>query len=106
MGRPDFEQTFRRAIFPATQLAATGAVYAQGKQGMVTVFSLTAGVDAATAVVRTGGATGTIIAAISAAIGTTQPVSYPAGLYFSDGVHVTLTGTAPAFDTVGVADDA
>lgn len=105
MGRPDFEQTFRRAVAPS-QITATGDIYAQGKQGLVTSFVLTAGVDAATAEIKDGGSGGTIVASISAALGTSQQVEYPAGMWFSDGLYVTLTGTSPTLDVVGVADDA
>jgi len=59
---------------------------------------LCAGVDAATAVLRSGGAGGTIICKLSVAA--TLSVSWsiaPDDVLFADPLHVTLTGTTPQF---------
>ena len=104
MGRLDLEAAFRRAVESQGTVSATGDVVAQDNQGVVTLLTLTAGVDAATAIVRTGGASGTVLCNISAPIGTTVAVPFPAGMLYTDGIHVTLTGTAPKFDTVACVD--
>lgn len=55
---------------------------------------LTGGADAATAVIKAGGSSGTVILTVAAAIATT--VSVPiADVYCAGGIHVTLTGTTP-----------
>ena len=105
MSLSDLDYLFRRAVSPA-QFASTGQVYGTDKNGMVTSFTLTAGVDAATAVVREGGASGRIVATISALGATSRQVIYPAGLIYFGGLHLTLTGSAPTFDVVGVSDSA
>lgn len=105
MGLSDLAYLFSRANQPTHVAATPTQVYATTKRGMVTALNLTAGVDAATAVVRDGDGSGTIIASLSAAAGTSQPESFPAGMIFTAGLHVTLTGTAPTLDVVGVGDD-
>lgn len=58
--------------------------------------SLTGGSDAATVVVRAGGAAGTVILTLKAATATTAPQAAFGRLYCGAGIHVTVTGTAPA----------
>lgn len=60
---------------------------------------LTAAADAATAVVRRGGASGTVVLSIKAAIGATVPVDV-GGALCAAGIHVTLTGTGPTCTVV------
>ena len=55
---------------------------------------LSGGADAATAVIKAGGSSGTTILTVKAAIATT--VSVPiADVYCAGGIHVTITGTTP-----------
>lgn len=61
---------------------------------------LTGGSDAATAVVKAGGSGGTTILTVKAATATTVAVPLNADVICSGGIHVTLTGTAPAFTAV------
>ena len=60
---------------------------------------LTGGSDAATAVIRQGGSSGTVVLSIKAATATTQPVVVT-DADCSNGIHVTLTGTAPTCTVV------
>lgn len=55
---------------------------------------LSGGADAATAVIKAGGSSGTTILTVKAAIATTVPVSLP-DVLCSGGIHVTITGTTP-----------
>lgn len=104
--RGDREYTLLRAQQPVAEISATGDVWAQGKQGLATVLRLVAGAaEAATAVFRTGGSGGTVVWTLSAPAGWTDETPFPAGLRFSDGFHVTLTGADAAVNAVGVADD-
>lgn len=57
---------------------------------------LTGGSDAATVVVRAGGSGGTVILTLKAAINTTAPQAVFGRVYCGAGIHVTVTGTAPA----------
>lgn len=72
--------------------AATGAVTAASSRLRSVV--LTGGSDAATAVIRKGGASGTVILSVKAATATTVPVPL-SGSWCEGGIHVTLTGTGP-----------
>lgn len=56
---------------------------------------LTAAGDAASAVVKAGGSSGTTILTVKAATGLTESVRLSDALC-SGGIHVTLTGTTPA----------
>lgn len=77
-----------------TAVAATGDITTATAHLREVV--LTGGSDAATAVVKAGGSSGTTILTIKAAIATTVPVVLT-DVLCSGGIHVTLTGTAPAF---------
>jgi hypothetical protein len=57
---------------------------------------LTGGSDAATVVVRAGGSGGTVILTLKAATATTAPPAVFGRAYCGSGIHVTVTGTAPA----------
>jgi hypothetical protein len=80
---------------PPARLTATGTALATQK-GFLYAVVLNGGSDAATAVVRDGGAGGTIIASLKAQAGTTASFT-PTGfaLPFATDVHVTITGTVP-----------
>jgi hypothetical protein len=58
---------------------------------------LTAGADAATVTIRTGGASGTILCKLGAAIGLSQQRVFVSGVPYSN-LHVTVTGTTPVWD--------
>ena len=60
-------------------------------------FHLAGGSDAATAVVRDGGATGPIRVKLAAPIGDNDSLSNAKGYRFTKNVHVTITGTSPVF---------
>lgn len=72
-------------------IAATG--YAVSGPAVVTNFHLAAGSDAATAVIRDGGALGPIRAKLAAVAGGND--DYRGCFRFTSDVHVTLTGTSP-----------
>lgn len=73
------------------QATATVSANAQGFCGVI----VTAGADAATAVVRSGGATGSIIATLNAALGTTESITLDWPIGVNGDLHVTVTGTTP-----------
>lgn len=56
---------------------------------------LTAGVDAASATIRAGGAGGAVLLVVKAAIGLTQSVNLGSAAAFPGGIHVTVGGTTP-----------
>lgn len=62
--------------------------------------TVTAGVDAATATVRAGGAAGTVLLVVKAAIGATESVNLGADAQFAGGIHVTVGGTTPDISLV------
>lgn len=64
-------------------------------QGRVTCVVLTGGSDAATLVLKDGGASGTTKVTIKAAINTTVVVPLR-GANFSTDIYADITGTAPA----------
>lgn len=61
---------------------------------------LTGGSDAASAVVKAGGSSGTTILTVKVAASTTVAVPLNADVVCSGGIHVTLTGTSPAFTAI------
>ena len=73
-------------------VTATGTVDA----GVGEVFSvhMKGGADAATAVWRTGGSGGTVIAALGCAANTSVNHRFAGGIPYSN-LHVTVTGTTP-----------
>jgi hypothetical protein len=79
----------------SVSLAATGAI--DSGDGWLLSCSITSAADAATAVIRTGGASGTIICKLAAPIGTTAERQFMSGIPYSN-LHVTITGTSPVFD--------
>lgn len=60
---------------------------------------LTAGADAATATIRAGGASGTVILVVNAALTATVSVALT-DVYCAGGIHVTITGTTPSCSVV------
>lgn len=75
-------------------VAATGDITT--KDAWLRSVTLTGGSDAATAVVRAGGSGGTVILTLKAAAATTAPPALFGRAFCGTGIHVTLTGTAPA----------
>lgn len=104
MSRSDSENILLSARVPFTEATATGDIYAEGKKGLVTELTLTAGADVATATFREGGSGGTVLHVISAPANTSVPVDFPSGMLFQDGLHVTLTGTSPSVTGVGFVE--
>lgn len=74
----------------ATQVSATGDVTTD--RSLLDAVVLTGGSAASTCTVRAGGASGTVIATVKAAIDTTVTVPLD-GVFCSGGIHVTLAGT-------------
>lgn len=81
----------------ARSINATATGQLDAGQGFVLSFGLCAGADAATAVLRTGGASGTIVGKLACAANTSDSRTFISGVPYSD-LHVTLTGTAPNFE--------
>lgn len=76
----------------ATAAITTATSYLRG-------VTLTGAADAAVAVVRAGGASGTVILTVKAAIATTSHVDVASAIC-AEGIHVTITGTTPACTVV------
>lgn len=66
-------------------------------RGFLLSANLCAGSDAATAVVRSGGASGTILCKLGAAAGLSSGRTFASGVPYSD-LHATLSGTSPTLD--------
>lgn len=75
-------------------VTATGDVVAQGNPRIVGGVLLTAGSDAATLTLKTGGSSGATLLVIKAAANTSRSV-FLGGMQFHDGIHATLAGTDP-----------
>lgn len=82
------------SIARSTPITATGTAIAAGP-GVFYGAKLAAGADAATAVIRDGGASGIILAKLAAAAGTGDAFVPSCGIAFTTDLHVTLTGTSP-----------
>lgn len=80
----------------ARALPATATGTLDSREGALLSIQITAGADAATATLRTGGAGGTIIGKVGAAIGLSASHTYASGVPYSN-LHVTITGTTPVF---------
>jgi hypothetical protein len=78
----------------AVRRTTTGTLVSAGP-GFLRGVQLNGGSDAATAIVRDGGASGTIIGSVKAAAGATVAVSYPCLVPFVTDLHLTVTGTSP-----------
>lgn len=76
---------------------ATATATLEAGVGTISGACLLGGVDAATAVIRTGGSGGTIIGSIGVAAGISANwIPGDAEVRFSN-LHVTITGTTPKF---------
>lgn len=83
------------AIRDVRNATATGTL--ESGVGTISGACLLGGADAATAVIRTGGASGTIIGSIGVGAGLSQNwIPGDAEVRFSN-LHVTITGTTPKF---------
>lgn len=79
-------------------LNATATGTLDAGRGTISGACLCGGADAATATIRTGGASGAIIARLGVGVGLSAVWS-PGGADFVDytNLHVTITGTTPQF---------
>lgn len=77
-------------------VSVTGTATLAAGAGTLVGAILTGGIDAATAVIRTGGATGPTICTLKVAPNATVTFTPAFSVGFFN-LHVTLTGTAPAF---------
>jgi hypothetical protein len=75
-------------------VAATATATLDSGVGELYSVHIKAGADAATAVFRTGGSGGTVIAAIGAGIGLSASHRFGGSIQYSN-LHVTVTGTTP-----------
>lgn len=82
---------------PATliELSASGEIATAGKPRTVYAVSLTAGSDAATVTLKSGGSGGTTLLTLKAAANSSVAVEYGCGVAFPVGCYLTFTGTAP-----------
>ena len=76
----------------ALRVTATGDITT--RRAVLRGVVLTGGADAASATVRTGGGSGTVLAVVKAAINTTASVQVD-DIECPGGIHVTVTGTTP-----------
>lgn len=81
----------------AVAVAATASLDAG--TGLLCGVTLTGGSDAASAVLKVGGSGGTVILTLKAPANTTVMFTPPCGIGYRD-LHVTLTGTGPAFTAI------
>lgn len=77
------------------QVTADGEVATAGVGLVVYALTLTAGSDAATAVFKSGGASGTTLLTLKAAANATVHAQFPGGAAFPAGCYVDVTGTGP-----------
>jgi hypothetical protein len=81
----------------ARNATGTGTATADAGDGFLLSAGLTAGADAATITVRTGGSGGTIVCKLGAAIGLSSQRTFVSGKPYTD-LHVTVTGTTPVWE--------
>lgn len=81
---------------PRRPVNATATATLDSGVGTIGGAVLLAGADAATAVIRTGGASGTVIASLGVAANLSASWSPGFVVPYSD-LHVTITGTTPKF---------
>lgn len=86
------------SVSTAKQVAATGDITT--KDALLRNVIVTAAADAASVVIRAGGASGTVILTVKAAIGLTAATGELGRLSCPSGIHATVTGTAPAITVV------
>lgn len=81
----------------ARNAVATATGQVDAGEGYLLSVGLCAGSDAATAIVRTGGAGGTIVAKLGCAANTSTDRTFVCGKPYAD-LHVTVTGTSPTVE--------
>lgn len=81
-------------IQPTRAIVATATGTLDAGTGQLFSLHILAGADAATAIVRTGGSGGTVIAAVGAAAGVGSSHTFNGGVPYIN-LHVTVTGTTP-----------
>lgn len=81
--------------FALTQLSSDGEVATAGQPRTVYAVTLTAGSDAATAALKSGGASGTTLLTLKAAANASVHAALPGGVVFPAGCYVDLSGTGP-----------
>lgn len=74
-------------------VATTAQTIARGTRVAVMGLTLNAGANAATAQLRTGGSGGTILVGLQCSVANDSRHARLPGVEFSDGVHVTVSGT-------------
>jgi hypothetical protein len=79
-------------------VTATGLVPNAGGPGRIGSLSLAGGSANATAVIRDGGASGTIIRQVAAVIGSMGGDLTKEGIEYAGQLHVTLTGTGASLN--------
>lgn len=77
------------------QLSASGEVDAAGAPRIVYAVVLTAGSDAASLTLKTGGASGATLLTLKAAAGESVALQLDCGFACGSGAYVALTGTSP-----------
>jgi hypothetical protein len=98
--RTDLENIFFKARNPLGSVAASGAIVAQGKEGLVTEITVVGGAAGPVVNIRDGGSLGTIIAAATVPALDTVQLIFPAGLEYDDGVYVeVVSGNATVYAT-------
>lgn len=79
----------------AVDASAGGQIIAEGTRGVLQGVLVVAGDDAASAMLYNGtDASGTLIAAVTAAANEAAHFTLPVGVEFTDGIFVVVTGTA------------
>jgi hypothetical protein len=78
-------------------VVGTATGQADAGSGYLLSAGLCAGADAATITIRSGGASGTVICKLGTGIGIGAQRVFAAGIPYTD-LHVTVTGTTPAWD--------
>lgn len=76
----------------SVRVNATGTLDAG--QGILRSVGILGGANAATAIVRRGGGSGTVIAAVGVGAGLSAQRTFVTGVAYTD-LHVTVTGTTP-----------
>lgn len=83
------------------RVTATGDITA--RDAFLRALVLTGGADASVVTIRSGGASGTAILTMKAAINTVVPSGDLHDVYCADGIHVTVdSGTTPAVTVIYV----
>ena len=78
-------------------ITGTATATAEAGDGFLLSAGLTAGADAATITIKTGGSGGTVICKLGAGIGLSASRTLVKGVPFTT-LHVTVTGTTPVWE--------